>query len=119
MNLIKRVMVMFSLVAVSVTIGVGGEHHAKALCSEATTTAAMRACLNQYLSRVDGELNRVYRQVMAQLSGARKTTFKEAQRAWIVFRDKSAAFKASEVEGGDDVSAGLSLGGGEPHQAAR
>jgi len=70
------------------------------LCAAAMTQAAMRACLNTRYQAVDVTLNQVYKKLMAQLSPTRKTKFKQAQRAWITFRDASAAFAASAAEGG-------------------
>ena len=70
------------------------------LCADAMTQAAMRACLNARYQEVDVTLNQVYKQLMAQLSSTQKTKFKQAQRAWITFRDASAAFAASTAEGG-------------------
>ena len=70
------------------------------LCAEAMTQAAMRACLNARYQEVDGALNQVYKQLVAQLSPTQKTKLRQAQRAWITFRDASAAFAASMAEGG-------------------
>jgi uncharacterized protein YecT (DUF1311 family) len=69
-------------------------------CDTAMTTADMQVCLDKRYHQVDQELNRVYNQLMSELSHTRQATFREAQRAWILFRDKSAAFSASETEGG-------------------
>jgi len=69
-------------------------------CPEAMTQAAMQACFNMRYQQVDATLNQVYKQLMAQLSPTQRTQFKQAQRAWIAFRDASAAFAASTAEGG-------------------
>ena len=70
------------------------------LCAEAMTQAAMRACLNARYQEADVTLNQVYRQLIAQLSSTQKAKLRQAQRAWIAFRDASAAFAASTAEGG-------------------
>ncbi len=64
------------------------------------TTVEMRECLNQRYKQADEALNHVYQQLMSQLSKMRQTRLREAQQAWMLFRDKSAAFVASETEGG-------------------
>jgi uncharacterized protein YecT (DUF1311 family) len=69
-------------------------------CKDAVSTAEMRTCVNERYQAADAELNRVYRQLASQLSGMRREQLKAAQQAWIVFRDKNAAFAASVVEGG-------------------
>lgn len=69
-------------------------------CKTAVTTAEMRRCANDRYQAADAELNRVYRQLSAQLSDKRREQLKQAQRAWLAFRDKNAAFVASAFEGG-------------------
>lgn len=69
-------------------------------CQDAVSTTEMRTCANEQFQAADAELNRVYRQLAAQLSGVRREQLKTAQQAWIAFRDKNAAFAASVVEGG-------------------
>lgn len=69
-------------------------------CKDALSTAEMRACANELYKAADGELNRVYRQLASQLSDQRRARLKAAQKAWIAFRDKNAAFVASVVEDG-------------------
>lgn len=69
-------------------------------CKSAVTTAEMHHCANESYRTADAELNRIYRQLSAQLSGKRREQLKQAQRAWITFRDKNAAFVASAFEGG-------------------
>jgi uncharacterized protein YecT (DUF1311 family) len=73
-------------------------------CENAMTTVEMQQCLDQQYLKLDAELNRVYKKIRSKLSAARKTRLKEAQLAWIAFRDKSAEFKASEEEGGSMYS---------------
>jgi uncharacterized protein YecT (DUF1311 family) len=69
-------------------------------CQEAVSTAEMLNCVNGQYREADAELNRVYRQLTAQLSEQRREQLKVAQQAWLSFRDKNAAFAAGVVEGG-------------------
>jgi len=69
-------------------------------CEESTTTAQMRACLNERYQKVDEELNRAYKDTMSQLDESRRTKLRAAQRAWITFRETSAEFEASAAQGG-------------------
>ena len=73
---------------------------APADCAEAVSTAEMRSCANAHYQEADAELNRVYRQLMAGLSEQGRTQLKAAQQAWLVFRDKNAAFAATAAEDG-------------------
>lgn len=59
-------------------------------CSHnAQTQAAMNACADQELKRVDTELNNTYRALRAKTAQRRETAakIKSAQKAWLVFRD--------------------------------
>ena len=69
-------------------------------CPEAMTIVEMRECLDRQYAQADRELNRAYTQLRSKLDGPRQATLRDAQRAWIVFRDTSAEFEASEEEGG-------------------
>lgn len=69
-------------------------------CEEAVSTAEMHTCANALYKAADVELNRVYRQLVSQLSDKRREKLKAAQKAWIGFRDKNATFVASVVEDG-------------------
>lgn len=61
---------------------------------------AMRKCLNTRHKQADDTLNRLYQQLLSRLSKARQSKLREAQQAWILFRDKSADFEGSATEGG-------------------
>jgi uncharacterized protein YecT (DUF1311 family) len=59
-------------------------------CSHnAQPQAAMNACADQELRRVDTELNGTYRALMAKTAQQAETAakIKSAQKAWLVFRD--------------------------------
>jgi uncharacterized protein YecT (DUF1311 family) len=60
----------------------------------------MRACYSRAVTAADAELNRVYRDVSAHLDAGRRTKLRDAQRAWLRYRDAHCAFMASESEGG-------------------
>ena len=69
-------------------------------CADAETTAEMRECINLHYVEVDQELNDVYTHLMSQLDSERRQLLRDAQRAWIDYRDKNAVFAASVFEGG-------------------
>lgn len=59
-------------------------------CSQnAQTQAAMNACADQEFKRVDTDLNRTYRALLAKTAQQPEATakIKSAQKAWLVFRD--------------------------------
>ena len=102
MQLMKKKILLITLLSSFAlhAVSVGQEKPPENLCDEARTTAQMRECQNQRYQKADDKLNQVYRQLMSQLSKTRQKKLREAQRAWIQFRDKNAEFMASDVEGG-------------------
>ena len=62
-------------------------------------TVDMLDCIGAETKRQDTRLNKVYKEVMAQLSPARNKELQAAQRAWIKFRDANCNFYA-DPEGG-------------------
>ena len=100
MTIPQRFLLTCIAVCVALAVSVGEERPANDPCSEAVTTVEMRECLNQRYYKADGALNHVYQQLMSRLSHTRQTKLREAQRVWVRFRDKHAAFAASAAEGG-------------------
>ncbi len=100
----KRIL-LFLLISLLITsVSSAQEPESKDPCEDAMTTVEMQECLGQQYQKWDTELNLVYKKIRSKLSAARKPKLKEAQLAWIVFRDKSAEFEASEEEGGSIYS---------------
>jgi uncharacterized protein YecT (DUF1311 family) len=62
----------------------------------------MNQCAGRNFDVADGELNRLYKQAVMRLAGDEKTIglMRDAQRAWIGFRDAECTFAASGVDGG-------------------
>jgi len=61
----------------------------------AGVTAAMIECIGTETKDLDSRLNKAYREVMAQLSPARKKQLQDAQRSWIKFRAANCNFYAN------------------------
>ncbi|SLM30827.1 conserved exported hypothetical protein [Desulfamplus magnetovallimortis] len=55
-------------------------------------TAAMLDCINQEHTLQDARLNKAYKKVMSQLTPERQKELKDAQRAWIKYRDANCNF---------------------------
>jgi len=75
-------------------------------CANPSTTPAVGACLHQQLEAADSEMNRVYRQLLRELEddGA-KSELRNAQRAWLTYRDASGDFMDAFYRGGTGVGA--------------
>jgi len=70
-------------------------------CTDAETQAAMNDCSGQTFEEADQALNSIYREIMQRLAGEPETIdrLKQAQRAWISFRDAECSFVLSNAQG--------------------
>jgi uncharacterized protein YecT (DUF1311 family) len=67
----------------------------------AQTQASINAEARADFQRADADLNKTYQSVLAKLPTVEsKQKLREAQRAWVVFRDVEAAHAAKEADGG-------------------
>ena len=66
-------------------------------------TVEMLNCSAAEIELQDTRLNKAYKEVMVQLSQSRKKQLKDAQRAWIKFRDANCKFYADAEGGGSMV----------------
>lgn len=55
-------------------------------------TFDMVECIGQEVQRQDARLNKAYKVLMVDLSPERKKQLREAQRAWLQFRDTNCGF---------------------------
>ena len=69
-------------------------------CDGAITQQAMNACAAEAYRAADAELNRVYRAVLQAAGDRHAERVRNAQRAWLAFRDAHCAVEAGTVEGG-------------------
>lgn len=60
----------------------------------------MNVCAAQERAQADQRLNRLYVDYKKRLTQAQAQQLKQAQLAWIQFRDASCVFESSGVEGG-------------------
>ncbi len=56
------------------------------------STLGTNACLTQALARWDKEMNRVYQELNGRLDAEGRNTLRDAQRAWVAFRDRELAW---------------------------
>lgn len=69
-------------------------------CGKAQTTAALDACYGAAHKAADAALNARYGALMARLAADDQARLREAQRAWIAFRDKQCAFETAPYSTG-------------------
>ena len=67
-----------------------------AACMEKDPSSqGMNRCLGQAYEKWDAELNRAYRELSARLAEGLRPSLREAQRAWVDFRDRELAWLAT------------------------
>jgi uncharacterized protein YecT (DUF1311 family) len=69
-------------------------------CADLRTQLDMNRCAAEDYASVDRELNRSYDAYRARLGDEQKRQLREAQLAWVRFRDLSCQFESSAVKGG-------------------
>jgi uncharacterized protein YecT (DUF1311 family) len=93
--------VIFLLLVILLAAGSAlGQGEKKSPCSDANTQAEMNICAGKEYKTADGTLNRVYQQLVAMLDAEEKTQLKNAQTAWIKYRDAHCDFVADQYKGG-------------------
>lgn len=72
----------------------------KEFCPKGRTQLDMNNCAAAELTAADALLNQSYQELLRVLPPERVELLREAQRAWIRFRDAECELQASEVRGG-------------------
>lgn len=93
---------VLAVFACATVVHAAGSKSAYDKCMDAAggVDPAMRACDDQEFSARDAELNRVYKQLADRLDPGRKAKLRDAERAWVSFRDKECEFIRSPEDGG-------------------
>ncbi|KUM27055.1 hypothetical protein AU467_17745 [Mesorhizobium loti] len=79
--------------------------HAEATdCAAAKTQADLATCTAKDAASADAALNAVYKALSGRLSSADEQRLRDAQRAWIPFRDKECAFRTQAYADGSVYS---------------
>ena len=69
-------------------------------CADAQSQAEMNICWGKEYKAADATLNQVYRQLLAKLDDEQKAQLKNAQTAWLKYRDANCEFVADQYKGG-------------------
>jgi uncharacterized protein YecT (DUF1311 family) len=69
-------------------------------CADAQSQAEMNICWGKEYKAADATLNQVYRELVAKLDDEQKAQLKNAQTAWLKYRDLNCEFVADQYKGG-------------------
>jgi uncharacterized protein YecT (DUF1311 family) len=73
-------------------------------CGNLTVQLELNQCAAANYEAADTTLNKVYQRVMAQQDdAAAKNALKDAERAWIAYRDKECAFEVGPQQSGGSI----------------
>ncbi len=86
-----------ALIALSVAAQTQGD---TAVCPEATTQMQINECAGRTFQEADKNLNKIYGEAVAKVTGNAKDKLRKAQRAWIGYRDSACDAEAALYEGG-------------------
>jgi uncharacterized protein YecT (DUF1311 family) len=89
------------LIALSVlSVSVSGQKPKPKPCEDAQTQADMNICWGNEYKKADAALNQTYQQLAAMLDDEQKAQLKNAENAWIKYRDSNCEFVADQYKGG-------------------
>jgi len=69
-------------------------------CADAQSQAEMNICWGNEYKAADARLNEAYRQFASKLDDEQKAQLKNAQLAWLKYRDANCDFVADQYKGG-------------------
>ena len=69
-------------------------------CANAFTQFEMNQCAGKAFRTADATMNQVYRKLVSMLDEGEKAQLKEAQVAWLKYRDTNCEFVADQYKGG-------------------
>ena len=88
---------LLPLLAFAVAFGQGKKSNP---CADPQSQAEINMCAGEKYKAADATLNQVYRQLVSMLSAEEKLQLKEAQSAWLKYRDTNCEFVADQYRGG-------------------
>ena len=87
------------LMILSATI-LGRNQGKKDPCADAQSQAEMNMCWGKEYKAADARLNKTYQDFMSKLEESEKVQLKNAQQAWLKYRDVNCEFVADQYKGG-------------------
>ena len=99
MKKFKRPIILIVALLLS-SISIAGQKPKDDPCPNAQTQSELNQCAGNAYNAADGELNQVYRKLVAMLDAEDKVQLKGAQTAWLKYRDAHCEFVGDQYKGG-------------------
>jgi uncharacterized protein YecT (DUF1311 family) len=93
-----KLFIALLVVLIGVSVSVSGQKTKP--CADAQTQADMNICWGNEYKKADTKLNQTYQQLAAMLDDDEKTQLKNAENAWLKYRDTNCEFVADQYKGG-------------------
>lgn len=98
--MVRKLLIILIFVATVVALVRAQQSPKKNPCAQAQTQIEMNDCAAKESRAADQKLNKLYAELAAKLEPERLAKLKEAERAWIKFRDADCDFQSSLYKGG-------------------
>jgi uncharacterized protein YecT (DUF1311 family) len=96
----RRAIVVGCLLLLAGTSATGQTRKKTGPCTAPQTQFEMNQCAGKAYKAADATLNQVYQRLAAMLDDNEKAQLKEAQTAWLKYRDSNCEFVADQFKGG-------------------
>lgn len=90
-----RAIVMTIPALLTLTFAASAQDEEAQTCPDAVSTVDIVECLGELYEGEDARLNTAYRAAIEPLEGEQRTLLRDAQRAWVAFRDANCLFYRS------------------------
>jgi uncharacterized protein YecT (DUF1311 family) len=88
------------VVIVSMSASVFAQKQKPKPCEDAQTQADMNSCWGTEYKKADATLNKTYQQLVTMLDETEKAQLKNAENAWLKYRDANCEFVGDQYKGG-------------------
>lgn len=95
-----RLLIGLLVVFIGVGATVQGQKQKPKPCEAAQTQTDMNICWGNEYKTADAALNKAYQQLAAMLDDDEKTQLRNAENAWLKYRDTNCEFVADQYKGG-------------------
>jgi uncharacterized protein YecT (DUF1311 family) len=95
-----KLFVILLIAFAAMSISVSAQKPKPKPCEDAQTQADMNICWGNEYKKADARLNQTYQQLAAMLDDEEKAQLKNAENAWIKYRDANCEFVAYQYKGG-------------------
>ena len=93
-----KLLIGLLVVLIGVSVSVSGQKTKP--CAGAMTQTDMNICWGNEYKKADAKLNQTYQQLAAMLDDDGKAQLKNAENAWLKYRDTNCEFVADQYKGG-------------------